>query len=99
VGVRPFSDQLLQRLVIQREIRDQALQPAILVLELPQPPGLIDLEAAVLGFPPVERLLPDAVPTTEVGRLAARLRLFPDPDDLLFREPFPAPRGASPRAS
>jgi len=32
-GVRPFSDELLQRLIIQREIRDQALEPSILVLE------------------------------------------------------------------
>jgi hypothetical protein len=69
------------------------------VLELPQPPGLIDLEAAVLGFPPVERLLADAVPATEVGRLAARLGLFQDPDDLLVREPFPTHRGASPCAA
>src|SRR6185503_1847011 len=91
-----FSDQLLQGLVIQREIRHQPLQPAILMLELPQPPSLIDFKAAVLGLPPVERLLADAVPATELGRLAAGLGLFQDPDDLLFGEPFPTHRGALP---
>ena len=61
-----------QGLAIQREIRDQPLQPAILVLELPQPARLIDLKAAVLRLPPIERLLADAVPSAELGRLAAR---------------------------
>jgi hypothetical protein len=66
------------------------------VLQLAEPAGLVDLEAAVFGLPPVERLLTDAVPPAELGRLAARLRLFQDPDDLLFREPFPTYRGALP---
>src|SRR6185369_11828964 len=56
----------------------------------------IDFKAAVLGLPPVERLLADAVPAAELGRLAARLGLFQDPDDLLFGEPFPTHRGALP---
>jgi len=66
------------------------------MLELPQPPSLIDFKAAVLGLPPVERLLADAVPAAELGRLAARLGFFQDPDDLLFGEPFPTHRGALP---
>ena len=66
------------------------------MLELPQPPSLIDFKAAVLGLPPVERLLADPVPAAELGRLAARLGLFQDPDDLLFGEPFPTQRGALP---
>ena len=66
------------------------------MLELPQPPGLIDFKAAVLGLPPLERLLADTVPATELGRLAAGLGLFQDPDDLLFGEPFPTHRGALP---
>src|SRR5262249_42719099 len=91
-----FSDEILQRLVVQREICDQAFQPAILMLELPQPAGLVDLEATVLGLPAVERLLADALPSAELGGLPARLGLFQDPDDLLFREPLPAHRGVLP---
>jgi len=69
------------------------------MLELPQPPSLIDFKAAVLGLPPVERLLADAVPAAELGRLAARLGLFQDPDDLLSVNRFRRIAGPSPRAS
>jgi hypothetical protein len=36
------------------------------------------------------------VPPAGFGRLAARLRFRQDPDDLLFREPFPTDRGTLP---
>src|SRR5262249_24841914 len=90
------SDESKQRLVVQSEICDQTFQPGILMLELPQPAGLVDLEATVLGLPAVERLLGEAVPPAELGGLPARLGLFQDSDDLLFREPLPAHRGVLP---
>jgi hypothetical protein len=37
------------------------------MLELSQPARLVDLEAAVLGLPAVERLFADAVPSAELG--------------------------------
>jgi hypothetical protein len=60
-------DQLLQRLVIQREIRDQPLEPAVLVLELPEPAEVTDLQAAVPRLPTVERLFADSMTPAEVA--------------------------------
>ena len=59
----------------------------------------LQLAMAVFGLPAIKRLLADAVPSAELGGLRARLGLFEDPDDLLFREPLPAHRGVLPRAS
>ena len=51
-GVRPFSDEFLDGLVIQGEVRHQPLEQRILVLERAQPPSLAHLEAGALGCPP-----------------------------------------------
>src|SRR5882724_8836527 len=88
-----FSDELLQGLVIQGEVRDQTLEPAILVLERAQPPGLVHLEPGVLGLPTVKRLLADGVAPAKIGALRPGLGLLQDPDDLLLGEPFPSSRG------
>jgi hypothetical protein len=72
--------EILQRLVVQGEIRDQAFQPGILMLQLSQSARLVDLEAAVLGLPAIERLFADAVPSAELRGFPARLGLFQDPD-------------------
>jgi hypothetical protein len=42
--------------LVEREVRDQALQPRILVLELADPPDLVDAEMPVALLPDVERL-------------------------------------------
>ncbi len=44
---------------VQGEVGDEPFEPQILVLQLAQPPGLVDLEAAVLGLPPAKRLPTD----------------------------------------
>src|SRR5213594_4429356 len=98
-GVRPFFDERLQGLVIECEIGDQALEPAVFMLERAQAPGLIHLEARVLGFPAIEGLLADGVTPAEVDALRPRLGFLQDPDDLLLGEPLSLHRGASPRAS
>jgi hypothetical protein len=59
------SDELLQRLIIRREIHEQAPEPSILVLERSQPPGFVHLEPAALGLPAIERALADAMPPAE----------------------------------
>lgn len=62
------------------------LQPTILVFQLPQPPQLADLEAAVLCLPPLERPVADAVFAADLGDLLARLHSFEDTQNLLFAE-------------
>src|SRR5262249_33405502 len=94
-----FSDELLESLVIQREVGDQALQPAVLMFEGAQSPRLVYFEPGVFGLPAVERLLADGVAAAKISALRAGLRLLQDPDDLLLGEPLALHRGASPRAS
>jgi len=55
-----FSDHRFQGFFVETEIGDHRLQPPVLVLERPQTPRLIDLQAAVLGSPVVQRLVADA---------------------------------------
>jgi hypothetical protein len=92
-------DQLLERVVIQCEIGDQALEPCVLVLKLAESAQLADLQPAVPGLPPVEGLLADPVPTAEVGRLGTHLGLLQHGDDLLLGESLSSHRSSSRRAS
>jgi len=75
-------------LVIEGEVRHQALQAAVFILELAQTAHFGDLEPAVFGLPPIERLLAEAVPPAEVQCLGTRRRLFQHANDLLFGEPL-----------
>src|SRR4051794_15300277 len=62
---------LLQRLRFQRLIGDDALQPRVLALELPEALGVIGLHPAVLVTPPVIRRLRDLQGLADLGdRLA-----------------------------
>jgi hypothetical protein len=45
-----------QHLLLQRQIGDKLLQPPVLILELLQPLGLINVQTAVLLAPAVKRL-------------------------------------------
>jgi hypothetical protein len=46
-------------LVIQREIGDEAFEPAAFVLEGSESLGLVHFEPGALGLPAIERLLAD----------------------------------------
>lgn len=50
-----FSDDLLQDVLVQRQISHHTLQSCILFLELAQPPDLAATQVAVLLLPDVER--------------------------------------------
>jgi len=89
-----FSVQRFQRLIVEREIGDQMLQPPILVLERFQPPRFADIEPAVLALPAMVRLLADAVPANDVADLRACVHFAQYADDLLLREST-LPHGSS----
>ncbi|MCG3773856.1 MAG: hypothetical protein JW395_0671 [Nitrospira sp.] len=55
-------------------------------LERLQPPGIADLQAAVLLAPPMDRRVSHAMPAAHLRNLGAAVQLLQDPDDLLFRQ-------------
>ena len=88
-GLTIFSQQLLQRPVVQAQVRHHLLEFAVLCLQLLEALRLVDVHAAVLCLPPVVRLLGDAVLSTDVLDLLPRVPQLQDPDDLFLRVPFP----------
>ena len=56
-GLPVSLSRLLQDQLVQGQIGDRSLEAGILLLELLQPPGLIDLEPAVLPAPTIVTLL------------------------------------------
>src|ERR1700731_4399992 len=82
-----FSEQVLERRVVQHRLGQQLLQSAILILQGLQPARLRALEPTVLCLPLVEGRVRDAVPATYLWRLCPRLRLPQDPDYLFLVEP------------
>ena len=78
-----FSHEILQRRVVENLLGQKLLQTAVLILERAETPGLRHVEAAVLGFPVVQRRRADPVPATQVRDPRARLVLLDDPNDLL----------------
>src|SRR5262249_21433736 len=81
-------EQPLERLVVQREVRDQMLEPAVFVLQLPKPPCLRDLQSAVLRFPPIESLLRNALLPADLLRRLSRLPFLQHSYDLFLGELF-----------
>src|SRR5689334_3753715 len=82
---------------VQRLFGDDLFQAAILVLELLQALHLAQLHAAVLGFPPVVRLLADAMRPTEVSDFSSGLAFLDDRQDLLVGVRAPFHRSSSER--
>jgi hypothetical protein len=83
---RPFfSRDLLQDIDLEVPIGDHLLQPAVLLLELPQPFDVSGLQRAEPLPPGVDRLIADAV---LLGHLGDRplVGLAEDGHHLLFRE-------------
>ena len=67
VGAAPqasavFSEDVLERRVIQHRLGQQLLEPAVLIFQGLQPPRLRDLQPAILGFPLIEGRVRDPVP-------------------------------------
>ena len=50
---------VLQHQLLQAQVRHETLQLRVLLLQLPQPPGLVHLHSTELPAPPVVRLLHD----------------------------------------
>src|ERR1700730_1322379 len=59
-----FSEQILERRVIQYRFGQQLLQPSVLILQRLQPARLRYLQPAVLRFPLVKSRIRDPVPPT-----------------------------------
>ena len=66
-GVTTSSQKVLQRHVIQHGIRQQPLQPRVLILQCLQPLGLRDFHPVKLGFPFVSAGAADAVLAAQIG--------------------------------
>src|SRR5205085_4297777 len=82
-----FSQEILQRGIVEHGIGQHPLQPAVLVLQRPQPLAVGYIETAELGLPFIERRRADPVFATDLCCRYPGL-LFPQHrDDLLFREP------------
>jgi hypothetical protein len=64
-----FCQQVLQRRIVEHGVRQELLQPGVLVLQPPQALGLRDLKPTVLGLPVVEARLADPVLAAQIGRL------------------------------
>lgn len=78
-GVTTFSHILLQRPVVERQLRSEVLELPVLLFQVPQPPRLAHLHAAVLRLPAVIRPFGDAVPPADPLHLAAGLDLLSAP--------------------
>ena len=71
---------------VERQVRDQSFEPAILVLERSQPTQLADAEMRVLLLPDVEGRFADANLPADIGRGRTSLDLAQGVRDLLFGE-------------
>src|SRR5205814_8123492 len=84
-----FSEQVLQRGIVQHRVGQQPLQLGVFGFEAPQPSRLADLEPTVLALPIVERRVAHAVLAAQLRDRPPGLLLLQDPDDLLLRVPRP----------
>src|SRR5690606_21740775 len=82
-----FSQELVQHLDVERLVSDDALEAAVLLLQLPQSLRLARLHAAVLPLPAVERGRGDAMLTTQIIDRGAGVCLAENSYDLLVCEP------------
>jgi hypothetical protein len=81
-----FCEYILEHPVIEGEIGDRRLEPAVLIFELLQTPRFVDIETAILSFPSVISLFADAVGAASVIDSLPGFNAFEDVDDLLFVE-------------
>src|SRR5690606_32675680 len=90
-----FSDGLLQDVLVEREVGDEALEPRVLLFELPQPAQLTHAQVRELPLPDAERRLADAQLPADIAHRCPALRLADGVGDLLFRILRPLHRRAS----
>src|SRR6478735_9212851 len=81
-----FSDQVLERRIVEQLLGQQLLQPAVLVLQSPQSASLRYFQAAELCLPLVEGRPADPMPPAQLLSLGPCFVLLQNPNDLLFRE-------------
>lgn len=82
-----FSQKVVQRRDIQHRLRQQLLQPPVLVLQRSQLLGVRHRQATVLGLPALEGLLADSVPAAHLRRRVPGLLLPQHADNLGIFEP------------
>lgn len=82
-----FSEEILQGRIVEHRIRQQPLQPGVLVLKALQPLGLADIHPAILGLPLVDGRIADAVLAAQIGHGNPSLVLLQNADDLVFGKP------------
>ena len=63
----PRRQRLRQHVLVETEIRHQALQPRVLFLDLPEAPELTDAQMRILLLPGIERRLVDAHLATDMA--------------------------------
>jgi K+-transporting ATPase KdpA subunit len=83
-----FSEHILQHCLIQAQIGDQLLQPAVLLLELFHLTRLIRLHTNVLLLPSVKGLLADPDLADHLRHWHSQLRLLHHSHDLLHGKPL-----------
>src|SRR4029077_14224985 len=81
-----FSDQVLERRIVEHLLGQQLLQPAVLALQSPQSATLRYFQAAELCLPLVEGRPADPMPPAQLLSLGPCFVLLQNPNDLLFRE-------------
>src|SRR5690606_18182224 len=82
----PFSQHVPQRLKVQRLVRNNPLQPPILLLQLLQLPSIAHLHPPVLPTPPIKRLPAHTLPPADLLNPTTPLRFPKQADDLLLRK-------------
>jgi hypothetical protein len=82
-----LSDDLAENMLVERQIRDQALELRVLIAQLAQLTDLTRSQVRVLLLSNVERGLADAHRTTDIRDRRAALRLPEHVRDLLVRIP------------
>jgi hypothetical protein len=79
-----FCEHILEHSVIEGQIGDRCLEPAVLIFKLLEASRLVYIEATVLSFPAVISLLTNAMRATSVGDSLTCFDALQNVDDLLF---------------
>jgi hypothetical protein len=81
-----FSERLREHVLIEREIRDQSLQPSVLLFELPSASQLAHTQMGIFLLPRIECRFSHTLLPTDVSHRRTTLRLAERVDHLLLGE-------------
>ena len=81
-----FSQCLRQHVLVEREIRHEPFQPAVLLFHLQQSPQFAHVEMRAFLLPGIKRLLGNPELMTDIANAGTRLGLTEGIDDLFFEE-------------